>query len=137
MRWTQIAFVVGFNVLFVRCDWVIAVVITFHARSGWRDARSVQYQTRDMLAQRDSSLARCPLWFVAYLPVIDTYAEMLGMQSTDAIATGCDSLARIDMNNSGTRQARAVQSGLKESPIAMGQSRDNNAMNPSRISRRF
>ena len=63
--------------------------------------------------------------------------EMLDMQSTDATTTGCDSLARIDMNNSGTRQARAVQSGLKESPIAMGQSRDNNAMNPSRISRRF
>ena len=59
------------------------------------------------------------------------------MQSTDATTTGCDSLARIDMNDSGTRQARAVQSGLKESPIAMGQSRDDNAMNPSRISRRF
>ena len=28
MRWTQIAFVVGFNVLFIRCDWVIADVIT-------------------------------------------------------------------------------------------------------------
>ena len=34
-----------------------------------------------------------------------------------ATTVGCDSLARIDMNNSGTRQARAVQSGLKESPI--------------------
>ena len=42
-----------------------------------------------------------------------------------------------NMNNSGTRQARAVQSGFKESPSAMGQSRDNNAMNPSRILRRF
>ena len=69
--------------------------------------------------------------------MLATYAEMLDMQSTDATTTGCDSLARIDMNNSGTRQVRAVQSGLKESPIAMGQLRDNNAMNPSRISRRF
>ena len=73
-----------------------------------------------MLVQRDSSLARCPFWLVAYSPVIDTYAEMLDMQSADAIATGCDSLARIDMNNSGTRQVRVVQSGFKESPIAMG-----------------
>ena len=120
-----------------RPDSVITDVITFHARSGWRDARSVQYQARDMLVQRDSSLARCPFWFVTYSLVIDTCAEMFDMQSTDATTTGCDSLARIDMNNSGTRQARAVQSGLKESPIAMGQSRDSNAMNPSRISRRF
>ena len=94
-------------------------------------------QARDMLVHRDSRFARCPFWLVTYSPVIDTYAEMLDIQSTDAIATGCDSLARIDMNNSGTRQARAVQSGLKESPIAMGQSRDSNAMNPSRISRRL
>ena len=29
---------------------VIAAVITFHTRSGWLDARSVQHQVRDMLA---------------------------------------------------------------------------------------
>ena len=62
---------------------------------------------------------------------------MLDMQSTDATTAGFNRLAKIDMNNSGTRQARAVQSGFKESPSAMGQSRDNNAMNPSRILRRF
>ena len=90
-----------------------------------------------MLVHRDSRFARCPFWFVTYSLVIDTCAEMFDMQSTDATTTGCDSLARIDMNNSGTRQVRAVQSGLKESLIAMGQSRDNNTMNPSRISRRF
>ena len=54
-----------------------------------------------------------------------------------ATTVGCNRLARIDMNNRGMRQARTVQSGFKELPIAMGQSRDNNAMNPSRISRRF
>ena len=54
-----------------------------------------------------------------------------------AAADGCNRWARIDMNNRGMRQARTVQSGFKEVPIAMGQSRDNNAMNPSRILRRF
>ena len=37
-----------------------------------------------------------------------------------ATTTGCNRLARIDMNNRGVRQARTVQSGLKELPIAMG-----------------
>ena len=81
MRWTQIAFVVGFNVLFVRCDWVIAVVITFHARSGWWDARPVQHQTRDMLAHRDSSRARSLFWFVTCSLMTLADAEMLDMQS--------------------------------------------------------
>ena len=112
-------------------------VITFHARLGWRDTRPVQCQARDMLVQCDSSLARCPFWFVTCSPVIDTNAEIFDMQSTDATTTGCNRRARIDMNNSGTRQARTVQSGFKESPIAMCESRDNNAMNPSRILRRF
>ena len=69
---------------------VIVDVITFHARSGWRDARSVQYQTRDMLVQGDSSLARCPFWFVTCSPVIDINAEMLDMQSADATTAGCN-----------------------------------------------
>ena len=54
-----------------------------------------------------------------------------------ATTEGFNRWPRIDMNNRGMRQARTVQSGFKELPIAMGQSRDNNAMNPSRISRRF
>ena len=37
-----------------------------------------------------------------------------------ATTFGCNRLARIDMNNSGTRQARAVQSVFRESPTAMG-----------------
>ena len=37
-----------------------------------------------------------------------------------ATTVGCNRLARIDMNNRGMRQARAVQSGFKELPIAMG-----------------
>ena len=36
------------------------------------------------------SLARCPFWFVTYSPVIDTYAEMLDMQSADATTVGCN-----------------------------------------------
>ena len=54
-----------------------------------------------------------------------------------ATTEGFSRWARIDMNSRGMRKARAVQSGFKELPIAMGQSRDDNAMNPSRISRRF
>ena len=103
-----------------RPDWVVATVITFDARSGWRDARPVQCQNRDMLVHRDSSLARCPFWFVACSPVIGVATELLGMQSTDVTTTGCNRLARIDMNNRGMRQARTVQSGFKELPIAMG-----------------
>ena len=80
----------------------------------------MQHQTRDMLVQRDSSLARCSFWFVKCSPVIDTIAEILDMQSADATTTGCDRWARIDMNNRGMRKARTVQSGFKESPIAMG-----------------
>ena len=37
-----------------------------------------------------------------------------------ATTVGCNRLARIDMNNRGMRQARTVQSGFKELPIAMG-----------------
>ena len=37
-----------------------------------------------------------------------------------ATTVGCNRLARIDMNNRGMQQARTVQSGFKESPIAMG-----------------
>ena len=37
-----------------------------------------------------------------------------------ATTVGCNRLARIDMNNRGMRQARTVQSGIKELPIAMG-----------------
>ena len=69
-------------------------------------------------------LDQCNTRFVTCSPVIDTNAEMLDMQSTDATTTGCNRRARIDMNNSGTRQARTVQSGFKESPIAMCESRD-------------
>ena len=36
---------------------------------------------RDMLVRRDSSLARCPFWFVTCSPVILANAEMLDMQS--------------------------------------------------------
>ena len=54
-----------------------------------------------------------------------------------ATTEGFNRWARIDMNNRGMRKARTVQSGFKELPIPMGQSRDNNSMNPSRISRRF
>jgi len=46
--------------------------------------------------------------------------DMLDMQSTDATTTGCNRLGKIDLNDRGTRQARTVQSGFKESPIAMG-----------------
>ena len=116
--------------------WVIATVITFHARSGWRDARSVYRQTRDMLVQRDSSLAQVREMLVLVRDMTASDRHFHGctrMQSTDATTTGCNCLARIDMNNRGMRQARAVQSGFKESPSA----RDDNAMNPSRISRRF
>ena len=60
---------------------VIADVITFHARSGWWDARPVQHQTRDMLAHRDSSRARCPFWFVTCSLMTLADAEMLDMQS--------------------------------------------------------
>ena len=115
---------------------VIVDVITFHARSGWRDARSVYRQTRDMLVQRDSSLAQVREMLVLVRDMSASDRHFHGctrMQSTDATTTGCNCLARIDMNNRGMRQARAVQSGFKESPSA----RDNNAMNPSRISRRF
>ena len=45
--------------------------------------------------------------------------DMLDMQSTDATTTGCNRLGEIDLNDRGTRQARTVQSGFKESPIAM------------------
>jgi len=69
--------------------------------------------------------------------MIGVTSEMLDMQSTDAITAGFNRLEKIDLNNRGTRQARTVQSWFNESPSAMGQSRDNNAMNPSRISRRF
>ena len=58
---------------------VILVVITFHTRSGWWDARSVP--ARDMLVRRDSSLARCPFWFETCSPVIGATTEMLDMQS--------------------------------------------------------
>ena len=75
--------------------------------------------------------------FVSCSSMVGVTSEVLDMQSTDATTAGFNRLAKIDMNNSGTRQARAVQSGFKESPSAMGQSRDNNAMNPSRILRRF
>ena len=44
--------------MIARSGSVITDVITFHARSGWRDARSVQYQTRDMLVLRNSSLVQ-------------------------------------------------------------------------------
>ena len=37
-----------------------------------------------------------------------------------ATTVGCNRLARIDMSNRGMRQARTVQSGFKELPIAMG-----------------
>ena len=75
--------------------------------------------------------------FVSCSSVVGVTSEMLDMQSTDATTAGFNRLAKIDLNNRGTRQARMVQSWFKESPSAMGQSRDNNAMNPSRISRRF
>ena len=69
---------------------VITAVITFHARSGWWDAQSVQHQTRDMLVHRDSRFVRCPLWFVTCLPVIDTNTEVLDKQTRDATTTGCN-----------------------------------------------
>ena len=65
-------------------------------------------------------LDQCNTRFVTCSPVIDTNAEMLDMQSTDATTTRLNRLARIEMNNRGMRQARTVQSGFKESPIAMG-----------------
>ena len=37
-----------------------------------------------------------------------------------ATTFGCNRWTRIDMNNRGMRQARTVQSGFKELPIAMG-----------------
>ena len=37
-----------------------------------------------------------------------------------ATTVGCNRLAGIDMNNRGMRQVCLVQSGFKESPIAMG-----------------
>ena len=65
-------------------------------------------------------LDQCNTRFVRWSPVIDTNAEMLDMQSTDATTTRFNRLARIEMNNRGMRQARTVQSGFKEAPIAMG-----------------
>ena len=50
--------------------------------------------------------------------MVGVTSEMLDMQSTDATTTGFNRLAKIDMNNSGTRQTRAVQSGFKESPVS-------------------
>ena len=38
-------------------------------------------KARDMLVHRDSSLARCPFWFVACPPMVLANAEMLDMQS--------------------------------------------------------
>ena len=142
--WSRNVLYSGFNILPRSVFWLaylngrsdITDVITFHARSGWRDARSVYRQTRDMLVQRDSSLAQVREMLVLVRDMSASDRHFHGctrMQSTDATTTGCNCLARIDMNNRGMRQARAVQSGFKESPSA----RDNNAMNPSRISRRF
>ena len=65
-------------------------------------------------------LDQCNTRFVICSPVIDTNAEMLDMQSTDATTTRFNRLAIIEMNNRGMRQVRTVQSGFKESPIAMG-----------------
>ena len=47
-------------------------------------------------------------------------AEMLDMKSTIQQTTGCNRLAKIALSNRGTRQARTVQSGFKELPIATG-----------------
>ena len=47
-------------------------------------------------------------------------AEMLDMKSTIQQTTGCNRLAKIALSNRDTRQARTVQSGFKELPIATG-----------------
>ena len=83
----------------------------------------MQYQTRDMLVQRDSSLAqvREMLVLVRDMPANDSRQRKDARHSIRAATTvGCNRLARIDMNNRGMRQARTVQSGFKELPIAMG-----------------
>ena len=46
-------------------------------------------------------LDQCNIRFVTCSPVIDTNAEMLDMQSTDATTTRFNRLARIEMNNRG------------------------------------
>ena len=102
---------------------MIATVITFHARSGWRDARPVQHHTRNMLVQRDSSLAqvREMLVLVRDMPANDSRQRKDARHSIRAATPrGCSRWARIDINNRGMPLARTVQSGFKESPIAMG-----------------
>ena len=85
-----------------------------------------------MLVHRDSWFARCPFWFVASSPMIDVTTEMLDTQQRQDSTFGKNCLEQSWHVTGSYSTIRA-----QESPIAMGQSRDNNAMNPSRISRRF
>ena len=82
----------------------------------------MQHQARNMLVQRDSSLAqvREMLVLVRDMPANDSRQRKDARHSIRAATPrGCNRWARIDINNRGMRQARAVQSGFKESPIAM------------------
>ena len=76
-----------------------------------------------MLVQRDYSLAqvREMLVLVRDMPANDSRQRTDAQHAILAVArTGSSRLARIDMKSRGMWQARTVQSGFKESLIAMG-----------------
>ena len=83
-----------------------------------------------MLAQDGEVLDQCDTGLVQSREMPILVRDMLTSDSRQrrdarhairaATTVGCNRLARIDMNNRGMRQARTVQSGFKELPIAMG-----------------
>ena len=76
-----------------------------------------------MLVRRNSSLVQSremPV-LVRNMLASDRHKRRDARHAIRAATTvGCNRLARIDMNSRGMRQARTVQSGFKELPIAMG-----------------
>ena len=76
-----------------------------------------------MLVRRNSSLVQSremPV-LVRNMLASDRHKRRDARHAIRAATTvGCNRLARIDMNNRGMRQARTVQSGFRELPIAMG-----------------